>query len=328
MKVSTMKRALSFTLGFSLFAMIHSSSAAPVLQDDFEDPPTVGSTDGTGDFDPSANNNPHPNGPPTFGAITEATPEGVQVRTAAVAPGPAEGNQYLRITEGDFYIPFLSPEIPNSQDFTVTFWVYNTANDGLNLQVGRINSENGPNIGFSNLRWEGGDIDRVQHGSEPPVAGSWVPITTFTPGQWDHIGLEYQASGTPFGTFNVYINDFNTPVAANLLVNNSGFSPPLNNVFFGTRGGAGQIYIDGIDVFEGPMPEPTTVDSTVVQVDGVFGLQFMTELSRVYSLEFTTSPVGSAYQGTGALLEGNGGVMEMFDPTGGSDSKTYRVVIQ
>ena len=83
-----------------------------------------------------------------------------------------------------------------------------------------------------------------------------------------------------------------------------------------------------IDVFEGPMPEPTAVDSTVVQVDGVFGLQFMAEVSRVYSLEFTTDPAGSNYQGTGALLEGNGGVMEMFDPTGGSGSKTYRVVIQ
>jgi hypothetical protein len=319
-----MKRKLYFTLGFSLFAMAGSSLAAPVLQDGFEDPPTLGSTDGTGDFDPADNNNPH--GTAANGPVIEATPEGVQVRTVAVAPGPAEGSQYLRITEGDHYKPFFSPTIGNSQDFTVTFWVYNTAAIGLNLQIGRINTDTGPNIGFSNMRWEGGQISRFMHGSEGP--SGWADITSFTSGQWDHIGLEYEASGTLLGTFNLYINNFDTPVAENLLVNNSLFSPPLNNVFFGTRTGAGEIYIDGIDVFEGPMPEPTTVDSTVVEVDGVFGLQFMSEVSRVYSLEFTTSLAGSAYQSTGARLEGNGGIMEMFDPTGGSDIRTYRVVIE
>ncbi len=328
MRAFMLKRVLSFTVVLTLFAMARLSQAGPVLQDGFEDPPTVGSTNGTGDFDPSANNNPYPNGPPTLGAIGEATPEGIQVRTQAVAPGPAEGGQYLRITEGDFYMPFLSPGLPNSQDFTVTFWVYNTEANGLNLQIGRTYSKNGPNVGFSNLRWEGGEIKRTIHGSEPPVSGSQSTMTTFTTGQWDHIGLEYEGSGTPFGTFNLYINDFNTPVAEKLLANNSGFTPALNHIFFGTRGGAGEVFIDGIDVFEGSMPEPTAVDSTVVQVDGVFGLQFMAEVSRVYSLEFTTDPAGSNYQGTGALLEGNGGVMEMFDPTGGSGSKTYRVVIQ
>lgn len=318
MRVFTMNQGLSFTVSLFLFAMAWSSPAAPVLQEAFEDPPTPGSTDGTGDFDPPDNNNPH--GGTGNGPVIEATPEGVQVRTAAVAPGPAEGDQYLRITEGDHYKPYFSPMIPNTQEFTVTFWLYNAGANGLDFQVGRMNTSTGPNIGFSNLRWFGGNIQRFFI--------VWTDITPFTTGQWDRIGLEYEASGTPGGTFNLYINDFETPVASGLPVNNPGFSPPLNNVFFGTRSGAGQVYVDGIDVFEGPMPEPTTVDSTVVEVDDVFGLRFMTELSRIYSLEFTTSPAGAAFQSAGRRIEGNGGIMEMFDPTGGAGIRTYRVVIQ
>lgn len=293
--------------------------AASVLVDGFETVP--GSTDGTGDFDPSDNNNPHPHGPPTLGAIQEATPEGIQVRTQAVAPGPAEGIQYLKITEGDAYIPFLSPAIANSQAFTVTFWVHNSGVNGLNLQVGRINTENGPNIGFSNLRWEGGNIQRI-------TGPTWITITSFTPGQWDRIGLEYDAPGTA-ATFNLYVNDFATPVATGLPVNNPFFSPALNNVFFGTRSGAGEIYIDGIDVFEGPMPEPTTVASTPVLVNDLFGLQFLTERSRTYSLESTADLLDAGgFQRTGFLLQGNGDLMTVFDPAGAADTKAYRVVIE
>ena len=222
------------------------------LVDGFETVP--GSTDGTGDFDPLANNNPH--GTAANGPINEATPEGIQVRTAAVGPGPAVGNQYLRITEGDYYIPFLAPEISNTQDFSVKFYLHNPNSNGLNLQIGRINAATGPNIGFSNISVEGGQIRRLRHSSE---GSGWANLTALAVGQWHHIGLEYQASGTALGTFNLYVNDFSTPVAANLLVNNSGFSPPLNNIYFGTRGGAGEVHIDGVDVFFGPIPEPGTL---------------------------------------------------------------------
>jgi len=290
-----------------------------------------GSTDGTGDFDPPTHNNPH--GTEQNGPIIEDTPEGIQVRTAAVAPGPAEGNQYLRIIRGgsggsNRFVPFLSPGIPNTNDFTVTFWVYHALGTGLDLQVGRINAGTGPNIGFFNMRWEGGKIQRIAHFDEYPVSG-WTTVTDFTSGQWEHIGLEYQASGTTLGTYNMYINNFTTPVVSNLLVANSGFSPPLNNVYFGTRSGAGDIYIDGIEVFEGPMPESPPLAITAVEVDNEFGFEFNSETSTLYALEFTTDLVNTSnYQRTGALLEGNGGTMQIFDPTGFSTSKAYRVSIE
>jgi hypothetical protein len=316
-------------LALSLGTVAALSPATAALFEGFEDPPTLGSTDGTGDFDPQANNNPH--GTNVNGAVSEATPEGVQVRTDAVPPGPAEVTQYLRITEGDHYIPFLSPDIPNSQDFTVTFWVYNSFGSGLNFQVGRINTFDGPNIGFSNIRWEGGSIDRLINQSieGPGPSFPWASITDFTSGQWDRIGLEYQASGTTNGTFNLYINNFTTPVASNLFVNNPGFSPPLNNVFFGTRSGAGEIFIDRIEVFQGPIPAPAQVQIATADVDSEFGVRFLSETSKTYSLEFTTDLVTSSnYQRAGALLEGTGGTLELFDPTGFSTSKAYRVAIE
>lgn len=274
---------------FALGAVVRSLPAAAGLVDGFETVP--GSTDGTGDFDPLANNNPHgtnPNGP-----ITEATPEGVQVRTSAVAPGPAEGNQYLRINPSDIYVPFLSPEIVNTQEFTVTFRVYNSSSTGLNLQVGRINASTGPNIGFSNMSWENGQVRRLRHSSE---GSGWENITGFAFGQWDRIGLEYQASGTTLGTFNLYLNDFSAPVFTNLLVNNPGFVPPLNNVFFGTRAGAGEVYIDDIEVFEGPMPEEPEPPKADIAFDSrgqlcVDGWLQMTEINYGLGLTYLNNTV-------------------------------------
>lgn len=326
MKNVTMKRGLTVAVALTFGALAGWLQAAPVLVDGFETVP--GSTDGTGDFDPLDNNNPH--GTNTNGAVTESTPEGVQVRTDAVPPGPDEGSQYLRIAEGDAYTPFLSPEIVNTQDFTVTFSVYNSFGVGLNLQVGRINTADGPNIGFSNLRWEGSAIQRYQHISESPGPNyPWDTITTFEPGQWDRIGLEYQASGTALGTFNLYVNDFTTPVATDLLANNSEFTPPLNNLFLGTRPGAGEIFIDGIEVFEGPIPEPTPADIVMAEITDEFGLQFQSETGKVYSLEFTADLVNSNnYRKTGALVEGSGEIMELFDPAGFSTGKAYRVAFE
>ncbi len=283
------KRVYCTVRVFALGAMVVSSPAATVLTDGFE---TVsGSTDGTGDFDPLANNNPH--GTNQNGPITEATPEGVQVRTSAVAPGPAEGNQYLRINANDSYIPFLSPEIVNTQDFTVTFRVYNSSGIGLNLQVGRINAATGPNIGFSNMSWENGQIRRFRHSSE---GSGWENITGFASGQWDRIGLEYQASGTTLGTFNMYLNDFSAPVATNLLINNPGFVPPLNNVFLGTRAGAGEVYIDDIEVFEGPMPEEPEPPKADIAFDSrgqlcVDGWLQMTEINYGLGLTYLNNTV-------------------------------------
>jgi len=250
MRIGNMKKSVIGIVAVGLVSMTSPLLNASLV-DSFESVP--GSTDGTGDFDPSLNGNPHP--PFANGAINEATPEGIQVRTSAVSPGAPHGNQYLRISEGDFYIPYLSPEIGNTQPFTLSFRVNNSNSNGLNLQLGRINGSPGPNIGFSNLSWENGQIRRIKHGSE--AGATWQNITSFTPAQWDHIALAYEPSGTSLGTFDLFVNG--SPVAAGMLVNNSGFSPPLNNIFFGTRGGSQDVYLDQIRVYAGNIPEPGTL---------------------------------------------------------------------
>ena len=243
-------------LGMGIIAVGLGSMTSPLLNanmlvDSFETVP--GSTDGTGDFNPSANNNPH--GTASNGPINESSPEGIQVRTSAVAPSAAHGGQYLRIQEGSAYVPYMSPQISNSEAFTVSFYLNNPNSTGLNLQVGRHNAATGPNIGFSAVKWENGQIQRGGHGSEG--GGFWKNIAAFTPDQWDFIELAYEPSGTSLGTFDLFVNG--SAIVAGALVNNSGFSPPLNNIYFGTRGGAGEVFIDQIRVYAGNIPEPGTL---------------------------------------------------------------------
>ena len=309
MKVKTL---LAIGIVMSLGALTGTSwGQAVYLSEGFETVP--GSTDTTGDFDPPANGNP--NVLPGSQPINETTPEGIQVRTLVLSPGPAEGNQFLRIAQGDFYIPYMAG-IPNTAPFSVTLWVYNTGTTGFEFQIGRINTDGGPNIGFQNVRWSGGMIQSIQ-------GGSWTDIVPFTPGQWDRVGLEFLPSGGP-SKFDLYIN--NSLVANDVVASNPGFFPPLNNIFLVSR--SGDVYLDELEIFEGTIPAPTQVDITLTEVADVFGLSFTTEVATTYRLESTTDLVTSNnFQSTGALLQGNGTVMEMFDPTGFSTTKAYRVVI-
>lgn len=70
------------------------------------------------------------------------------------------------------------------------------------------------------------------------------------------------------------------------------------------------------------------VNIATVEVENVVGLQFQTDPGLVYRLDSTTNLVSSNnFQSTGAFLEGDGEVQAMFDPTGFSTTKNYRVVI-
>ena len=81
------------------------------------------------------------------------------------------------------------------------------------------------------------------------------------------------------------------------------------------------------DLILAEAPGPTPVNISTVEVANVFGLQFQTASGTMYRLEASTDPVSNNFQSTGAFLEGDGEVREMFDPTGFSTTKNYRVVI-
>jgi hypothetical protein len=63
-----------------------------------------------------------------------------------------------------------------------------------------------------------------------------------------------------------------------------------------------------------------------VAVDDVLGTTFNSVLHAAYRLQSTPDLVSSNFSDTGGIAIGNGGVMTLFDPTGPSTSKNYRVL--
>jgi hypothetical protein len=73
---------------------------------------------------------------------------------------------------------------------------------------------------------------------------------------------------------------------------------------------------------------PTEIAITNVVVADTAGISFDSDESLTYRLEATPDLVSSNYSDTGAFVTGSGGPMTLFDPTGTSTSKNYRVVVE
>jgi hypothetical protein len=77
---------------------------------------------------------------------------------------------------------------------------------------------------------------------------------------------------------------------------------------------------------QGPNPfVGEVIASTNVVVDDTLGVSFQSELDRTYQLESTPDLVSSNFTETGAFAIGDGGGMTLFDPSGPSTSRNYRV---
>jgi hypothetical protein len=95
----------------------------------------------------------------------------------------------------------------------------------------------------------------------------------------------------------------------------------------GGLGGALQTFEVGIDNFFTPGPPvPFEVGSSVDTVDDVANLEFQSIDGDTYRLECTTSLPGGGWAPIGALVTGDGEMMTLNDPTGGSGTKSYRIV--
>ena len=73
----------------------------------------------------------------------------------------------------------------------------------------------------------------------------------------------------------------------------------------------------------------TVLDSTVITtnlVEDTFALGFDSAVGFTYELQSTELPQSNNWITTGATIEGTDGPLLMFDPTGFSTSKLYRVV--
>lgn len=61
-------------------------------------------------------------------------------------------------------------------------------------------------------------------------------------------------------------------------------------------------------------------------VADVFGFEFLTNPGQTYRLESTPDLVSSNFAPTGVSIEGTGSTLQLFDPTGFSSNKHYRVL--
>jgi len=73
------------------------------------------------------------------------------------------------------------------------------------------------------------------------------------------------------------------------------------------------------------VPVEPSVD---VLVEDTFATEFVSKAGITYELESTPDLVSSNFSGTGAFVIGTGTNMVLFDPTGFSDTKHYRVAIK
>ena len=198
------------------------------------------------------------------------------------------------------------------------FWLYSPNATGFEFALGRHNSESS-NPQAQNMRWNGGNIQYLR--------GSWNTITGFSTGVWQHVGMNFEPVGTPLNTFDLFIDDFSTPVATDIPISNSGFCCPLNALLLISRNG--DIYLDDLIVDSDPIappPPPPEVTISAVVPGVETGLQFISTSGAVHRLESKITTNSGPFRSTGATVVGDGNVMELFDPTGYATSKSYRVV--
>ena len=89
------------------------------------------------------------------------------------------------------------------------------------------------------------------------------------------------------------------------------------------HGHAGFIGFGEIQFFALPVPDP---DVDLVVIEDTLGATFDSLSNATYRLQSTPDLVSSNFTDTGAMAIGNGAAMTLFDPTGPSTSKNYRVV--
>ena len=137
----------------------------------------------------------------------------------------------------------------------------------------------------------------------------------FDPTGWTQLGSTFNFTQAPTGDVNQTVPDVidfgNAParfVALDILSN---------------HGHADFVGLGEIQFFEVEIPDPS-VD--LVVIEDTLGATFDSVSNATYRLQSTPDLVSSNFTDTGAIAIGNGAAIIMFDPTGPSTSKNYRVV--
>jgi sialidase-1 len=150
-----------------------------------------------------------------------------------------------------------------------------------------------------------------------PNANDDGNASPFDPTDWTQLGSTFNFTQAPFGDVNQTVPDVvdfggvNARFVALDILSNHGHADFV---------GFGEIQFFAVQV-----PEPS-VD--LVVIEDTLGAMFDSVSNTTYRLQSTPDLVSSNYTDTGAIAIGNGASIIMFDPSGPSTSKNYRVVME
>ena len=180
------------------------------------------------------------------------------------------------------------------------------------------------------------DMPTIVSGSTPPASWTSVPCTGALPGRADgkytfavvvdatdgHV-RQFGGVGQQFGgevdRYDGGGSDGGWGKSWNSL---GGGSYPLTDPLFGTTP---QWHSANFELTGTTDP---VAPSVAVQVEDALAVEFVSDAGFTYELESTPDLVSSNFTGTGAFVIGNGTNMFLFDPTGTSTAKNYRVAIK
>ena len=250
------------------------------------------------------------------------------------SPGAAQGGQYVygmqNGTQGSGHRVFLVLDLQNTitptSDGVVTsqFSVYVDSQGGGTdesvlhaLKLGTTGS------GFDLAYLDFFENGRLTYGDSLSQAGDVA--NAFTPDAWHSVELKYtvvSGHGNDTWEFTIWNQATGQEAFSDSNISSAVDSDrQIGSVVF-SSGNFAEWYIDG---FVQP-PSDTVVTSTNVVVADTSGVSYSSEAGVEHRLQSTPDLVSSNFSDTGAIAIGDGGPQTLFDPSGTSPTKNYRVV--
>ena len=298
-----------YKLIFSGLAAVGVAAAAQgatttIFQDDFESAPEVSS-------DPPRTGGVEADPVATVGTwVLGHRADYAEQVTDYSPPGPQVGNQYLRLSHVSSSEANAVFAAPQAGDFTADFYV-NVEHSGFRIFL----KDAAGNIGGW-LSWGEGGAGFIAYRSSAPA---WVATTAeYVIDVWQHVVLTYHYSPTT-PTMDISI-DGSTATALPFYDDNIN---EIDRVFFAGGDATGlSEYVDDVLV----TIEEEFVEFTEIDVSDVTGLQFLGSAGAQYRLQYSIEPLTNVWVTTDIIILGTGNTNTVFDPTGYSTQKVYRIV--
>jgi hypothetical protein len=232
-------------------------------------------------------------------------------------------------------INFGSPAAYNftNNDFSIAAWIAidtTSANGNNEWVIGK--SDSSYRLGYEqsgkrhNLHLFGGLAkDAAVNSADPANSFHHVVMVKSTASQTAlYLDGACVSCATPSNGFNPIADNSGSDLQAGFGGGNALLATYDELVIYDTYLSSAEI----LDIYEaGPTFTPSVVSTTVL-FDATFATEFTSQQGVTYSLECTTNLVTSnGWSATGTFVDGNGTNMFLFDPSGFSTAKLYRVSI-